>query len=78
MTNQKIKDVLTDIFFIWTQEGNICQLHLAFISYIPTRKFYIRRSKNKLDSTELGRTVIVHLFPSSDQENYSSPRCFNY
>ena len=31
-----------------------------------TRKFYIRRNKNKVDSIETGRTVIVDLLPWSD------------
>ena len=35
-----------------------------------TRKFYIRRNNNNVDSIETGRIVIGHLFPWSDLEKY--------
>ena len=33
------------------------------------KKFYVRRSNNKVDSIETEHIVIAHLFPWSDQEN---------
>ena len=36
------------------------------------RKFYIRRNKNKVNSTETGPTVIADLISGSDQENCST------
>ena len=30
---------------------------------LKTRKFYIRRNNNKVDSIETGRIVIAHLLP---------------
>ena len=46
--------------------------------FVQQRKLHIRRNKNKVNSVETGRTVIAHLFPWSDQDNYSSPRFSNY
>ena len=31
--------------------------------FLESRKFYIRRNNNKVDSTETGRIVITHLLP---------------
>ena len=31
--------------------------------YFQSKKFYIRRNNNKVDSVETGRIVIVHLLP---------------
>ena len=36
---------------------------LCVICFIETRKFYVRRKNNKVDSIETGRIVIAHLLP---------------
>ena len=42
-----------------------------------SRKFYMRRNSNKIDSIEIGRMVIAHLLPRSNQENYLYIRFFS-
>ena len=41
--------------------SKMCQL--LVIQSVKTRKFYIRRNNNKVDSIEIGRIVIAHLLP---------------
>ena len=47
------------------------EIRVFLLQYVKSlsKKFYIKRNKSKVNSIETGRTVIVHLFPWSDQEN---------
>ena len=40
--------------------------HITATCYVLTRKFYIRRNNNKVDSIETGPIVIAYLPPLSD------------
>ena len=53
---------------------NIIPVHFILSSC----KHPLRTNKSKADSIETGRTVIAHLFPWSDQENYITLRFYNY
>ena len=41
----------------------LCGFILEKTCLFQTRKFHIRRNKNKVVATEAGRTAIAHLFP---------------
>ena len=45
-----------NIFYLSAQEVILLRLKL-----LKSRKFYIRRNNNKVDSIETGRIVIAHL-----------------
>ena len=61
--------LLTMLYIIIYFYGTILST-LHFWSCFRSRKFYIRRNNNKVDSIEIGRIVIANLPPWSDSEKY--------
>ena len=60
---QLVGPLVISLFFCIHNYLCICSQNLQ------SRKFYVRRNNNKVDSTETGRIVIAHLLPWSDLEN---------
>ena len=62
----------------WRRKSNNITAQIMIKSMVVPTKLYVRRNENKVNSIETGRTVIVHLFPWSDQENCSTSGFSNY
>ena len=71
-SRQIIKSIIKSFLFGLKSLVSITVLYYFQLS----RKFYVRRNKNKVNYIETEHTVIVHLFPQSDQDNFSTA-CFS-